>query len=50
MAAILHQNAAIGRDRMSILAATEIVTMSMVRTMEHNSAALLQTPIWPGED
>ncbi|GGB05447.1 CRISPR-associated endonuclease Cas1 [Brucella endophytica] len=50
MAAILNRSAAIGPERMTILAATEAVAMSMVRAMEHNSAALLQTPGWAGED
>lgn len=48
MVAVLNKDAVIGRERMTILAATEAVAMSMVRAMEHGSAALLQTPYFRG--
>jgi CRISPR-associated protein Cas1 len=47
---VLTHTAVIGSERMTMLAATEAVATSMVRAMEYNSAALLQTPCWPGED
>jgi CRISPR-associated protein Cas1 len=50
MAAILNRAAAVGPERMTLLAATEAVAMSLVRAMEHNSAALLQIPCWTGDD
>lgn len=49
MAGILNHPAAIGQERMTLLAATEIVAASMVRAMENNSAALLQMPGWADE-
>lgn len=49
MAGILNHPAAIGQERMTLLAATEIVAASMVRAMENNSAALLQLPGWADE-
>lgn len=45
MATILNANAVIGQERMTVLAATEAVAMSMVRAVEHGSAALLSTPV-----
>ncbi|MEE8659287.1 CRISPR-associated endonuclease Cas1 [Acetobacteraceae bacterium EV16G] len=46
MSGILTKTAAIGKEKMTILAATEYVAMAMVRAMEFNSAALLQVPQW----
>ncbi|CAP56067.1 conserved hypothetical protein [Gluconacetobacter diazotrophicus PA1 5] len=50
MSTILNDNAAIGRERMTVLAATEAVAMSVVRAIEHGSAALLSTPTLKARD
>jgi CRISPR-associated protein Cas1 len=50
MTAVLNHDVSIGQERMSLLTSTESVAMSIVRAMEHNSAALLQIPIWAGDD
>ena len=44
MANILNDTAAIGAERMTLLAATEATAMSLVRSIEHSSALLLQLP------
>ena len=44
MANILNGTAAIGAERMTLLAATEATAMSLVRAIEHSSALLLQLP------
>lgn len=44
MAAVLNDSAIIGRERMTVLAATEAVATSLVRAIEYGSAALLSTP------
>jgi CRISPR-associated protein Cas1 len=44
MANILNDAAAIGAERMTLLAATEVTAMSLVRAIEHSSALLLQLP------
>ncbi|UYH51633.1 type II CRISPR-associated endonuclease Cas1 [Candidatus Kirkpatrickella diaphorinae] len=46
MSGVLTKTAVIGKEKMTILAATEHVAMAMVRAMEFNSAALLQVPQW----
>lgn len=46
MSGVLTKTAVIGREKMTILAATEYVAMAMVRAIEFNSAALLQVPQW----
>lgn len=45
MANILSQTIVIGRETMTILAASENVATDMVKALEHNSAALLRLPI-----
>jgi CRISP-associated protein Cas1 len=44
MAAVLNDNCRIGKERLTLLAATEIVSASLVAAIEHNSAALLKLP------
>ena len=44
MANILNDTAMIGAERMTVLAATEATAMSLVRAIEHGSAALLLLP------
>ena len=44
MAAVLNEDVVVGRERMTLLAATEAVARSVVDAIEHNSAALLVTP------
>jgi CRISP-associated protein Cas1 len=44
MAAVLNENCRIGKERLTLLAATEIVSASLVAAIEHNSAALLKLP------
>jgi CRISP-associated protein Cas1 len=44
MADVLNNNCRIGKERLTILAATEIVTASLVAAIEHNSAALVKLP------
>jgi CRISP-associated protein Cas1 len=44
MAAVLNENCCIGKERLTLLAATEIVSASLVAAIEHNSAALLKLP------
>lgn len=46
MSGVLTRTALIGKEKMTILAATEYVATAMVRAMEFNSAALLQVPQW----
>lgn len=46
MSGILTHTVLIGKEKMTILAATEYIAMSIVRAMEFNSAALLQMPRW----
>lgn len=48
MANILNDTALVGRERMTVLAATEVTAMSLVRAIEHNSALLLQLPEFAG--
>ena len=45
MAAVLTENVVLGRERMTLLAATEAVAKSVVDAIEHNSAALLVIPV-----
>lgn len=47
MANILNETAMIGAERMTLLAATEATTASLVRAIEHNSALLVQLPEFP---
>ena len=47
MAGILNENIAIGEDRITMLAATEAVTASLVRAINGGNAALLNTPALP---
>jgi CRISPR-associated protein Cas1 len=47
MAGILNESVSIGDERLTVLAATELVTASLVRAIEHNSAVLLETPALP---
>lgn len=44
MASILNDTALVGRERMTVLAATEVTAMGLVRAIEHGSALLLQLP------
>jgi CRISPR-associated protein Cas1 len=44
MAGVLNTSISLGRERMTILAATEAVAISLVRAMEYGSAALLRVP------
>lgn len=50
MAGILNDSAALGAERMTVLAATEAVTASLVRAIENSSAALLVLPSLAGGD
>lgn len=45
MAAILNDSAILGAERLTLLAATEGVAVSMVRAIENGSAALLRLPM-----
>ena len=47
LAGVLLDDARIGDEAMTTLAATEAIVMSLVRAMEGNSAALLALPAWP---
>lgn len=47
MAGILSENISIGEERMTMLAATEAVTASLVRAIDGGNAALLNTPALP---
>jgi len=47
MAGILIENVSIGDERMTVLAATEAVTQSLVRAIDGANAALLNTPALP---
>lgn len=49
MANILNDTAMIGAERMTLLAATEATAMSLVRAIEHGSAALLSLPTMNGQ-
>ncbi len=44
MANCLNSTAAIGKENMTLLAATERTAMSLVRSIEHGSAAMLEVP------
>ena len=44
MAGILNDTIMLGRERLTVLAATEAVATSLVRAIENSSAALLQLP------
>lgn len=48
MANVLNETARVGGECMTILAATEVTAMSLVRAMEHRSALLLQLPEFAG--
>ncbi len=50
MANILNDTALVGRERMTVLAATEVTAMSLVRAIEHSSALLLQLPEFAGSN
>ena len=47
MAGILNENISIGEERLTILAATEAVAASLVRSIEAGNATLLNTPALP---
>jgi CRISPR-associated protein Cas1 len=47
MAGILSENISIGKERMTMLAATEVVAASLVRAIDGGNAALLSTPALP---
>jgi CRISP-associated protein Cas1 len=50
MANILNDSAMMGAERMTLLAATEATAMSLVRAIEHSSAALLSLPSLVGQN
>ncbi|GAO54980.1 hypothetical protein NMD1_02083 [Novosphingobium sp. MD-1] len=47
MAGILSENTSIGEERLTILAATEAVAASLVRSIEAGNATPLNTPALP---
>lgn len=47
MAGILSENISIGEERLTILAATEAVAASLVRSIEAGNATPLSTPALP---